>query len=58
MRSIANLTRRDGQELLALAPKIPIRPEITIYPLEKANEAIRDLQEGKIAGSAVIQLSE
>lgn len=57
IRSVANLTRRDGQELLAIAPKIPIRPEITIYPLERTNEALQDLQKGEIAGSAVIEIA-
>ncbi|MDN3505735.1 MAG: zinc-dependent alcohol dehydrogenase family protein [Simkaniaceae bacterium] len=54
LRSVANLTRKDGEEFLALAPKIPIQTEVTTYPLEKANEALRDLKEGNISGSAVI----
>jgi len=54
LRSVANLTRNDGKEFLALAPKIPIQTEVSTYPLEKANEALVDLQEGNISGSAVI----
>lgn len=54
LRSVANLTREDGEELLALAPKVPIKTSVTTYPLKKANEAIRDLRDGKIAGSAVL----
>nr|NGX26761.1 putative alcohol dehydrogenase AdhA [Chlamydiota bacterium] len=56
LRSVANLTRKDGEEFLALAPKVPIQTEITTYPLEKANDALRDLKEGNISGSAVIIL--
>lgn len=56
VRSVANLTRRDGEEFLDLATKIPVRTEVKSYPLEKTNEALRDLKEGKISGSAVITL--
>jgi len=54
VRSVANLTRKDGEEFLALAPKIPIKTEVTTYPLEKVNDALTDLKEGNISGSAVI----
>ncbi|MBI4546219.1 MAG: zinc-dependent alcohol dehydrogenase family protein [Gemmatimonadetes bacterium] len=54
LRSVANLTRQDGLEFLALAPRIPIRVEAQTYPLEKANEALRDLREGKARGAAVV----
>lgn len=54
LRSVANLTRKDGEEFLALAPKIPIQTEVTTYPLEKVNDALIDLKEGNISGSAVI----
>ena len=54
LRSVSNLTRRDGEEFLALAPKIPIKTIVTSYPLEKINEALDDLRAGKIEGSAVI----
>lgn len=56
LRSVANLTRKDGEEFLAIASKVPIRTTIKTYPLEKANEAMQDLREGKISGSAVITL--
>lgn len=54
LRSVANLTRKDGEEFLALAPKIPIRTSVKTYPLEKVNEALQDLKDGKLSGSAVI----
>lgn len=54
--SVANLTRRDGEEFLALAPKIPIKTEVHIYPLIKANNALDDLREGNFTGAAVIQI--
>jgi len=52
--SVANLTRQDGEEFLALAPKIPIKTEVHTYPLEKANEALEDLRNGKYSGAYVI----
>ena len=52
--SVANLTRADGEQFLALAPRVPVRAEITTYPLERANEAIADLRAGKFRGSAVL----
>lgn len=54
IRSVANLTRKDGEEFLELAPKIPIKTEVKTYPIEKGNEAINDLRKGKLTGSAVI----
>jgi alcohol dehydrogenase, propanol-preferring len=58
VRSVANLTRRDAAEFLALAPKIPIRTEIQEFPLARANEALSSLREGRIKGSAVLTISE
>jgi propanol-preferring alcohol dehydrogenase len=52
--SVANLTRRDGEEFMALAPKIPVRTEIESFPLEEANEALNRLRAGKIQGAAVL----
>jgi propanol-preferring alcohol dehydrogenase len=52
--SVANLTRRDGEEFLALAPKVPVRTEVQIFPLEEANEALNRLRSGKIQGAAVL----
>lgn len=54
VRSVANLTRRDGEEFLALAPRIPVRTRVTPYPLAQANEAIAALRGGAIAGAAVL----
>ncbi|MBI2367838.1 MAG: zinc-dependent alcohol dehydrogenase family protein [Deltaproteobacteria bacterium] len=55
--SVANLTRRDGEEFLALAPKVPVRTEVQTFPLEAANEALSRLRSGKIQGAAVLVTS-
>jgi propanol-preferring alcohol dehydrogenase len=52
--SVANLTRRDGEEFMALAPKVPVRTEVETFPLEEANEALARLRNGKIRGAAVL----
>lgn len=52
--SVANLTRRDGEEFLALAAKIPIRTETHVFPLEQANVALAALRAGKFSGAAVL----
>jgi alcohol dehydrogenase, propanol-preferring len=54
IRSVANLTRRDGHEFLALAAQIPIRTTITTYALEQAEDALADLRAGRFEGTAVI----
>lgn len=54
LRSVANLTRRDGDELLALAPRVPVRVEVEPYPLERANEALGRLRAGRVRGAAVL----
>ncbi len=54
LRSVANLTRRDGEEFLALAPQIPIRTQVEPFPLTAANEALESLRRGKINGAAVL----
>jgi propanol-preferring alcohol dehydrogenase len=54
--SVANLTRLDGEEFLALAPQVPIRTEVTIYALEEANSALEDLRAGRFRGSAVLRI--
>jgi propanol-preferring alcohol dehydrogenase len=56
VRSVANLTRRDGEEFLALAPQIPIQTEVTSFPLSAANEALAALRSGKIQGAAVLEV--
>jgi propanol-preferring alcohol dehydrogenase len=52
--SVANLTRQDGEELLALAPTIPIRTTVTAYPLERTEQALADLRAGRFEGTAVV----
>jgi len=56
IRSVANLTRRDGEELLALAPQVPLRTTVTPYPLERADEALDDLRHGRFEGAAVLRI--
>jgi propanol-preferring alcohol dehydrogenase len=57
VRSVANLTRADGEELLAIAPQVPVRTEIQPFPLEAANEALEALRRGELHGAAVLQVS-
>ena len=52
--SVANLTRRDGEEFMTLAPKIPVRTEVETFCLEDANDALNSLRSGKIRGAAVL----
>jgi alcohol dehydrogenase, propanol-preferring len=54
VRSVANLTRRDGEELLALAPRAGVKTYVTPYPLEHANDALADLRAGRFTGAAVL----
>jgi propanol-preferring alcohol dehydrogenase len=54
LRSVANLTRRDAEEFLALASKIPVKTRTTVYPLASANQALEDLRQGRIEGAAVL----
>jgi propanol-preferring alcohol dehydrogenase len=55
--SVANLTRRDGEEFMALAPKVPVRTEIEVYPLEEANEALDSIRDGSLKGAAVLRVA-
>lgn len=55
--SVANLTRQDGHEFLELAGKIPIKPQVKIYELGEANQALTDLREGNLTGAAVLSIS-
>jgi propanol-preferring alcohol dehydrogenase len=55
VRSVANLTRRDGEEFLRLAAEVPVRTEITTYPLSEANEALQALRRGEHQGSIVLE---
>ena len=54
VRSVANLTRADGEEFLALAPHVPVRTRVEALPLAEANEALRRLRSGRIEGAAVL----
>jgi len=54
VRSVANLTRRDGEEFLALAPKVPVKTSIEVLKLDQANEALARVREGRITGAAVL----
>jgi propanol-preferring alcohol dehydrogenase len=54
VRSVANLTRRDGEEFLALAPKVPVETKVETFPLDQANEALTRLREGRLQGAAVL----
>jgi propanol-preferring alcohol dehydrogenase len=58
IRSVANLTRRDGEEFLKLASQVPIKTETQIYSLSEANEALNDFRNGKIHGAAVLVMDE
>ncbi len=56
LRSVANSTRRDGHELIALAASIPIKTDTTLFPLEEANEALLMIKESRISGAAVLKI--
>jgi len=58
LRSVANATRQDGEELLRIAADIPIRTTTQVYPLEEANKTLQLLKEGKISGAAVLKISD
>ncbi len=58
VRSVANLTRRDGEEFLALAPKVPVRTEVESFPLSKANEALDRLRKGRVRGAVVLVIGD
>ncbi|MEA2147296.1 MAG: alcohol dehydrogenase, propanol-preferring, partial [Solirubrobacteraceae bacterium] len=56
LRSVANLTRADGERFMEVAPRVPVRTEVEAFPLENVNEALDRLRGGHIRGAAVIQL--
>lgn len=56
IKSVANLTREDGVEFLALAPKVPVQTQVRSFPLEQANEALEALREGEVEGSVVLEV--
>jgi propanol-preferring alcohol dehydrogenase len=57
LRSVANLTRRDGVEFLSLAPQIPVRMTVETRPLEEANEALSQLRDGRVQGALVLAIA-
>jgi alcohol dehydrogenase, propanol-preferring len=56
LSTVANVTRHDVAECLRLAAEIPLRPHVTVYPLEDANRALADLKRGDIRGAKVLRL--
>jgi propanol-preferring alcohol dehydrogenase len=56
LRSVANLTRADGEQFLAVAPEVPVRTQMEAFPLERAQEALDRLREGRIRGAGVLTL--
>ena len=56
LRSVANLTRKDGEEFMELAPKVPVRTEIREFSLQEANEALQHLRAGELRGAAVLKI--
>jgi len=58
LRSVANATRQDGEELLRIAPEIPIRTTTRVFPLEEANRTLQLLKAGKISGAAILKISD
>jgi alcohol dehydrogenase, propanol-preferring len=57
VRSVANLTRQDGKEFLALAPRVPVRTDVEEFPLEQANEALERMRSGLLRGAAVLRVT-
>jgi len=57
VRSVANLTRQDGEEFLELAPRVPVATYIEPFPLAEANEALERLRAGRISGAAVLSIA-
>ncbi len=58
IRSVANLTRQDGEELLQIAPQVPVKTTVHRYPLHEANRALDDLRSGRFAGAAVLMIRQ
>jgi alcohol dehydrogenase, propanol-preferring len=56
LRSVANLTRTDGEEFLALAPQVPVRTRVEPFPLSEANQALERLRQGRVRGAAVLTI--
>src|SRR5690606_37329182 len=58
LRSVANLTRRDGDEFVPVIRSLPLRAQVDPYPLNRANEALTALREGRVRGSAVLEVGQ
>jgi propanol-preferring alcohol dehydrogenase len=58
VRSVANLTRQDGEEFLELAPRVPVETYVEPFPLAEANEALGRLRSGRISGAAVLSIQK
>ena len=56
LRSVANLTRADGEEFLALAPQVPVRTQVRVFPLTAANEALMELRDGAVDGAIALSV--
>ena len=56
--SVANLTRRDGEEFLEIAPRVPVRTKTETFPLEEANIALEKFRSGELSGTAVLLISD
>jgi len=54
--SVANLERRDGEELLEIAARVPVHTEVEVFPMDAANEALTRLREGRLEGAAVLEI--
>jgi propanol-preferring alcohol dehydrogenase len=54
---VANLTRKDGEEFLALAPQVPVRTTVTTYALDETGAALDDLRAGRLHGAAVVRVA-
>lgn len=58
IRSVANLTRADAREFLALAPRVPVRCETEVFALAEANDALERLRSGRLTGAAVLRVAD
>jgi len=58
IRSVANLTRQDGEEFLAIAPQVPVKTTVQVFALQEANEALSCLRRGQVEGAAVLKVAE
>jgi len=57
VRSVANLTRKDGEKFLAVAPQVPVKTDVTTFPIERAQEALDQLRDGQFVGAAVVTVN-